>query len=25
VHFRVDSEEYLMFFDDHRGRRMAME
>ncbi len=25
VHFRVDSEEHLMFFDDHRSRRMAME
>jgi ABC-type sugar transport system ATPase subunit len=25
VHFRVDSEDHLMFFDDGRGRRMAME
>ncbi len=25
VHFRVDREDHLMFFDDHRGRRMAME
>jgi ABC-type sugar transport system ATPase subunit len=25
VHFRVDSEDHLMFFDDHEGRRMAME
>jgi len=25
VHFQVDREDHLMFFDDHQGRRMAME
>ena len=25
VHFQVDREDHLMFFDDHDGRRMAME
>jgi multiple sugar transport system ATP-binding protein len=25
VHFQVDREEHLMFFDEHQGRRMAME
>jgi hypothetical protein len=25
VHFQVDREDHLMFFDDHEGRRMAME
>jgi ABC-type sugar transport system ATPase subunit len=25
VHFQVDSEDHLMFFDDHQGRRLAME
>jgi ABC-type sugar transport system ATPase subunit len=25
VHFQVDREEHLMFFDDHQGQRLAME
>jgi hypothetical protein len=25
VHFQVDREDHLMFFDDHQGRRVAME